>query len=97
VNVRSGAVTLEGEDITNQKANQLVQAGIGFVPQTNNVFPSLTIEENMQMGMFLRPKEFQSRVAEIWELFPCWASVASSVPARSPAASASRSPWRAPS
>jgi branched-chain amino acid transport system ATP-binding protein len=40
VNVRSGAVTLEGEDITNQKANQLVQAGIGFVPQTNNVFPS---------------------------------------------------------
>ena len=70
VNVRSGAVTLEGEDITNQKANQLVQAGIGFVPQTNNVFPSLTIEENMQMGMFLRPKEFQSRVAEIWELFP---------------------------
>ncbi|GAA3032804.1 ABC transporter ATP-binding protein [Microbacterium dextranolyticum] len=70
VNVRSGAVTLEGEDITNQKANQLVQAGIGFVPQTNNVFPSLTIEENMQMGMFLRPKEFQTRVAEIWELFP---------------------------
>lgn len=70
VNVRTGAVTLEGEDITNQKANQLVQAGIGFVPQTNNVFPSLTIEENMQMGMFLRPKEFQSRVAEIWELFP---------------------------
>ena len=70
VNVRSGAVLLEGEDITNQKANHLVQAGIGFVPQTNNVFPSLTIEENMQMGMFLRPKDFQTRVAEIWELFP---------------------------
>ncbi len=70
VNVRSGTVTLEGEDITNQKANQLVQAGIGFVPQTNNVFPSLTIEENMQMGMFLRPKDFQTRVAEIWALFP---------------------------
>ena len=70
VNVRSGTVTLEGEDITNHRANQLVQAGVGFVPQTNNVFPSLTIEENMQMGMFLRPKEFQNRVAEIWELFP---------------------------
>ena len=54
----------------NNKANQLVQAGIGFVPQTNNVFPSLTIEENMQMGMFLRPKQFAKRVAEIWELFP---------------------------
>jgi len=70
VNVRTGSVTLEGQDITNHRANQLVQAGIGFVPQTNNVFPSLTIEENMQMGMFLRPKEFQSRVAEIWDLFP---------------------------
>lgn len=70
VTVRTGSVTLEGQDITNQRANQLVQAGIGFVPQTNNVFPSLTIEENMQMGMFLRPKDFQSRVAEIWELFP---------------------------
>lgn len=70
VNVRSGSVTLEGRDITNNKANQLVQAGIGFVPQTNNVFPSLTIEENMQMGMFLRPKQFAKRVAEIWELFP---------------------------
>jgi len=70
VTVRTGSVTLEGQDITNQRANQLVQAGIGFVPQTNNVFPSLTIEENMQMGMFLRPKDFQSRVSEIWELFP---------------------------
>ncbi|MBN9207872.1 MAG: ABC transporter ATP-binding protein [Microbacterium ginsengisoli] len=70
VNVRSGSVTLEGRDITNNKANQLVQAGIGFVPQTNNVFPSLTIEENMQMGMFLHPKQFAKRVAEIWELFP---------------------------
>ncbi|MDQ1131147.1 ABC transporter ATP-binding protein [Microbacterium sp. SORGH_AS_0888] len=70
VTVRSGSVTLQGADITNNRANQLVQAGIGFVPQTNNVFPSLTIEENMQMGMFLRPKAFAARVAEIWELFP---------------------------
>ena len=44
VPVRSGKVTLDGQDITNQKANKLVQTGIGFVPQTNNVFTSLTIE-----------------------------------------------------
>ncbi|KAA9107757.1 ABC transporter ATP-binding protein [Microbacterium rhizomatis] len=70
VTVTSGTVTLAGEDITNHKANSLVRAGIGFVPQTNNVFPSLTIEENMQMGMYLKPKEFTKRVSEIWELFP---------------------------
>ncbi|WP_375385889.1 ABC transporter ATP-binding protein [uncultured Microbacterium sp.] len=70
VTVNSGTVTLAGEDITNHKANSLVRAGIGFVPQTNNVFPSLTIEENMQMGMYLKPKEFSRRVSEIWELFP---------------------------
>lgn len=70
VNVREGTVTLEGKDITNHKTNHLVDEGVGFVPQTNNVFPSLTIEENLQMGLFLRPKQFQSRVAEMWDLFP---------------------------
>ncbi|MBK0296553.1 ATP-binding cassette domain-containing protein, partial [Bacillus sp. S34] len=48
VSIREGSVTLQGEDITNLKANKLVQAGVGFVPQTNNVFPSLSIEENLQ-------------------------------------------------
>lgn len=70
VNVREGTVTLEGNDITNHKTNHLVEEGVGFVPQTNNVFPSLTIEENLQMGLFLRPKQFQSRIAEMWDLFP---------------------------
>jgi len=70
VNIREGSVTLDGEDITNAPTNRLVEAGVGFVPQTNNVFPSLTIEENLQMGLFLRPKEFQSRVNEMWDLFP---------------------------
>lgn len=70
VTVTSGTVTLAGQDITNHKANSLVRAGIGFVPQNNNVFPSLTIEENMQMGMYLKPKEFSTRVGEIWDLFP---------------------------
>jgi len=70
VRIHSGSVTLGGTDITNLKANKLVQAGVGFVPQTNNVFPSLTIEENLQMGMFLRPKAFSERLEVIYDIFP---------------------------
>jgi branched-chain amino acid transport system ATP-binding protein len=70
VNIRSGKVLLNGEDITNLKANKLVEAGVGFVPQTNNVFPSLTIEENMQMGLFLRPRKLAERLEAIYDLFP---------------------------
>jgi branched-chain amino acid transport system ATP-binding protein len=70
VNVRSGSVTLKGEDITGQKANKLVRAGVGFVPQSNNVFPSLTIEENLQMGLYLRPKLLVERLDAIFDLFP---------------------------
>ncbi len=70
VNIREGKVLLDGDDVTNLQTNQLVRQGVGFVPQTNNVFPSLTIEENLQMGLFLRPKEFSKRVGEMWDLFP---------------------------
>ncbi len=70
VSIRDGAVTLDGEDVTNAPTDQLVRKGVGFVPQTNNVFPSLSIEENLQMGLFLKPKEFASRIEEMWELFP---------------------------
>lgn len=70
VNVRSGSITLKGEDITGYKANKLVRAGVGFVPQTNNVFPSLTIEENLQMGLYLRPKLLTERLDAIFDLFP---------------------------
>jgi branched-chain amino acid transport system ATP-binding protein len=70
VPVRGGKVTLKGEDITNFKANKLVQAGVGFVPQNNNVFPSLTIEENLQMGLFLRPKRLAERLEAMYDLFP---------------------------
>jgi branched-chain amino acid transport system ATP-binding protein len=47
VNVRDGSIELNGEDITGLKANKLVAQGVGYVPQNNNVFPSLTIEENL--------------------------------------------------
>jgi branched-chain amino acid transport system ATP-binding protein len=68
--VRSGSVRLRGEDITSAPAHRLVQLGVGYVPQNNNVFPSLTIEENMQMGVFLRSKTFQDRFDYVTELFP---------------------------
>jgi branched-chain amino acid transport system ATP-binding protein len=50
VKVHTGSIKLRGEEIIGLKANELVAKGVGFVPQTNNVFPSLTIEENLQMG-----------------------------------------------
>ncbi len=70
VPVRSGNVTLRGEDITGFKANKLVSRGVGFVPQTNNVFGNLTIEENLQMGVFQQPKRFKERFAYVCDLFP---------------------------
>jgi branched-chain amino acid transport system ATP-binding protein len=70
VKIRSGSVHLGSQDITNLKANTLVEMGVGFVPQTNNVFPSLTIEENLQMGLFLRPKKVRERLDAMWDLFP---------------------------
>ena len=70
VKVRTGSVTLEGRDITNMRADQLVTAGIGFVPQSNNVFPSLTIEENLEMGCYQAPKKFSERFDFVTDIFP---------------------------
>lgn len=70
VNVRSGTIALKGHDITGLRADELVKRGVGFVPQTNNVFPSLTIEENLQMGIYQDPKRFQERFDHVAELFP---------------------------
>jgi branched-chain amino acid transport system ATP-binding protein len=70
VRIGSGSVALNGEDITNRRADHLVTKGIGFVPQTNNVFPSLTIQENLEMGVYQRPKSFRKRFEFVGELFP---------------------------
>ncbi|WP_166139706.1 ABC transporter ATP-binding protein [Nocardioides ochotonae] len=70
VKVHTGTVLLNGADITNQRADQLVAQGIGFVPQSNNVFPSLTIEENLEMGCYQRPKSFGERFDFVADLFP---------------------------
>jgi len=70
VTISEGTVRLQGKDITNQRADKLVSAGIGFVPQTNNVFPSLTIQENLEMGCYQRPSSFKNRFDFVGELFP---------------------------
>jgi branched-chain amino acid transport system ATP-binding protein len=70
VKIHEGTVSLKGGDITNQRADQLVTKGIGFVPQTENVFPSLTIEENLEMGCYQEPKKFQERFDFVTDLFP---------------------------
>lgn len=70
VEVRDGTVTLRSDDITNMPAHDLVSAGVGYVPQTNNVFPSLTIRENLEMGVYLQPEMFDERYDEVADLFP---------------------------
>jgi len=70
VKVGAGTVKLKGEDVTNERADVLVSAGIGFVPQSNNVFPSLTVEENLEMGSYQKPKSFRQQFEFVASLFP---------------------------
>ena len=69
VKVRGGDITLNGESIAGLKADKLVARGVGFVPQNNNVFPSLTIEENLQMGLFQNPKLYEERLEFVTSIF----------------------------
>lgn len=69
VKIRGGAIMLNGEDITGLQADRLVARGVGFVPQNNNVFPSLTIEENLQMGLFQQPKKYPERLEFVTSIF----------------------------
>lgn len=67
--VREGAVFLNGENITGLKADKLVERGVGYVPQNNNVFPSLTIEENLQMGVYQKPDKYEEGLELVTSLF----------------------------
>ncbi|WP_314425941.1 ABC transporter ATP-binding protein [uncultured Microbacterium sp.] len=69
VEVREGDITVNGESIVGLKSDKLVSRGVGFVPQTNNVFPSLTIEENLQMGLYQNPKVFSERLEFVTGIF----------------------------
>jgi branched-chain amino acid transport system ATP-binding protein len=77
VAVHSGAILLNGDDITGHPAHKLVQRGVGYVPQTRNVFQTLTVKENLEMGCFLAPKRFDERYEVVTGLFPRLAQRAS--------------------
>jgi branched-chain amino acid transport system ATP-binding protein len=68
--VRSGTVRFHGDDITGLKAHHLVERGIGYVPQSKNVFPRLSVEENLEMGTYVRPKAFAERFDVVTTMFP---------------------------
>ena len=68
--LREGAVTLDGRDITGLTPQERVHAGMGFVPQTSNVFVSMTVEENLEMGAFIRDDDFSETMEQIFGLFP---------------------------
>ncbi|WP_328477127.1 ABC transporter ATP-binding protein [Actinoplanes sp. NBC_00393] len=70
VQIRGGQILLDGDDVTGLRADKLVARGVGFVPQTNNVFTDLTIKENLEIGIFQRPKEFAVRLEAVCFLFP---------------------------
>lgn len=69
VKVREGSIQLNGEEIAGLKPNQLVSKGVGFIPQSNNVFPSLTIEENLQMGIYQDPGKYDERLEFVTSIF----------------------------
>lgn len=70
LNLRGGKVTLDGEDITNLSPQARVAKGMAFVPQTSNVFPTMSVEENLEMGAFLRRDDIQKTINQVYELFP---------------------------
>jgi ABC-type branched-subunit amino acid transport system ATPase component len=67
---RRGAIRLEGEDITGLAPSALVRRGLSYVPQVDNVFPSLTVDENLEMGAVVRTDDFRARLDEVLTLFP---------------------------
>ncbi len=70
LNLREGQVLLNGKDITKLSPQDRVAEGMAFVPQTNNVFAGMTVEENLEMGAFLRRDDIQVTIDEIYDLFP---------------------------
>lgn len=68
--VRQGTVQWGDVEITHLRSDQLVRQGICYVPQTQNVFPTLTVQENLEMGAFVRTDNYQPQLAQIYNLFP---------------------------
>ena len=70
IDLREGRITLDGEDITGLSPQDRVGIGIAFVPQTQNIFGGMTVEENLEMGAYLRRDDFSDTMNEIFDLFP---------------------------
>ena len=68
--IRKGSVMLDGEDITTLTPQARVAKGMAFVPQNNNVFPSMSVQENLEMGAFLRRDDINNTMEQVFELFP---------------------------
>ena len=68
--IRKGKILLDGEDITSLQPQDRVLKGMGFVPQTNNIFPSLSVQENLEMGAFIQDEDCEDMLNYIYELFP---------------------------
>lgn len=68
--LREGRVTLGGEDITALSPQERVRKGMGFVPQTHNIFPTMTVEENLEMGGFIRDDDIRPTLEQVYHLFP---------------------------
>ena len=70
LNLKSGTVLIDGEDIGKLSPQERVKKGISFVPQTKNVFAELTVKENLEVGAFLRTDDVAKVIEEIYDLFP---------------------------
>ena len=70
VKLRQGSVRMNGQDITALSPQDRVRLGMGFVPQTHNVFTSMSVEENLEMGAFIRNDDFRDTMAQVYDLFP---------------------------
>ncbi|MBP7242983.1 ABC transporter ATP-binding protein [Amaricoccus sp.] len=70
LHLRDGHVRLDGDDITALSPQQRVRSGMGFVPQTSNVFVNLTVQENLEMGAYIRDDDFMATMEIIFDLFP---------------------------
>mgnify|MGYP000919675479 CR=1 FL=1 len=70
LNLKSGSVIIDGKDISKLSPQDRVREGISFVPQNKNVFSGMTVEENLEMGAYLRNDDYKSVIEEIYELFP---------------------------
>ena len=70
VRVRTGTVCFQERDISGQPPERIVRNGLCYVPQSNNVFPTMTIRENLEMGAFVRNDDHRGRIEEMFQLFP---------------------------